>query len=88
MTAEQKLQELRTRLLEIGDLKSIQSVLEWDQFTYMPRGGAEARGRQAARLAQMAQEKFTDKEIGKLLDDLHPYEESLPYESDEASLAA
>jgi len=34
----------------------------------------------------MAQEKFIDKKIGKLLDDLRPYEESLPYDSDDASL--
>ena len=38
------------------------------------------------RLERLAQEKFTDPEIGRLLDELQPYEESLPYESDEASL--
>lgn len=85
-TAEQKLQELKTRLLEINDLGLINALLGWDQSTYMPPGGAPARGRQSAMLAQMAQEKFTDREIGQLLDDLHPYEESLPYESDDASL--
>lgn len=85
-TSEQKLQELKTRLLEISDLNNINALLGWDQSTYMPPGGAEARGRQSARLAQMAQEKFVDKEIGKLLDDLRSYEESLPYESDDASL--
>src|SRR5574338_1301194 len=85
-TAEQKLAELKTRLLEISDLNNVNALLNWDQSTYMPPGGAEARGRQSAMLAQVAQEKFVDKEIGKLLDDLRPYEESLPYESDEASL--
>ena len=52
----------------------------------MPPGGAAARGRQSALLARLAQEKSIDPAIGKLLDELHPYEESLPYESDEASL--
>jgi carboxypeptidase Taq len=85
-TSEQKLQELKLRLLEITDLNNINALLGWDQSTYMPPGGAEARGRQSALLAQMAQEKFVDKEIGKLLDDLRSYEESLPYESDDASL--
>lgn len=85
-TTEQKLQELKTRLLEIGDLNHINALLGWDQSTYMPAGGAEARGRQSALLAQMAQEKFIDKEVGNLLDDLRPYEESLPYNSDDASL--
>lgn len=83
---EKKLQDLKTRLLEVGDLNHINALLSWDQSTYMPPGGAEARGRQSARMAQMAQEKFIDKKIGKLLDDLRPYEESLPYESDDASL--
>ena len=83
---EKKLQELKTRLLEVGDLNNINALLSWDQTTYMPPGGAEARGRQSARMARMAQEKFIDKKIGKLLDDLRPYEESLPYDSDDASL--
>jgi carboxypeptidase Taq len=85
-TSEQKLQDLKIRLLEVGDLNHVNALLNWDQSTYMPAGGAEARGRQSALLAQMAQEKFIDKEIGKLLDDLRPYEESLPYDSDDASL--
>ena len=85
-TPEEKLQELKRRLLEVGDLNHIAAVLEWDQATYMPPGGAEARGRQSALMAQLAQEKFIDKEIGQLLDDLQPYADSLPYESDEASL--
>jgi len=83
---EKKLQELKTRLLEVGDLNNINALLNWDQQTYMPPGGAEARGRQSALMAQMAQEKFIDKKIGKLLDDLRPYEESLAYDSDDASL--
>lgn len=85
-TFEQKLQEFKTRLLEITDLNNINALLGWDQATYMPSGGAEARGRQSAMLAQMSQEKFVDKEVGRLLDDLRSYEESLPYDSDDASL--
>ncbi|MBI4731295.1 MAG: carboxypeptidase M32, partial [Chloroflexi bacterium] len=53
---------------------------------YMPPGGAPARGRQLATLAKIAQEKFIEPKIGKLLDDLRPYEESLPYDHDDASL--
>src|ERR671918_369934 len=83
---EKKLQQLKDRLLEVGDLNHINALLGWDQSTYMPPGGAEARGRQSAMLAQMAQEKFIDKEIGRLLDALRSYEESLPFESDDASL--
>lgn len=83
---EPKLQELKTRLLEVNDLEMAGAVLEWDQQTYMPPGGAEARGRQMATLARLAHEKRTDPAIGKLLDELQPYEESLAYDSDDASL--
>ena len=83
---EAKLTELKNRLLEINDLESAAALLSWDQTTYMPPGGAVARGRQMATLGQLAHEKFTDPAIGRLLDDLQPYAESLPYEADAAGL--
>jgi len=83
---ETKLQKLRSHLIEINDLKSAAALLSWDQSTYMPPGGAAARARHLATLRRLAHEKFTDPTIGKLLEDLRPYEESLPYDSDEASL--
>ncbi|MBI1928601.1 carboxypeptidase M32 [Candidatus Poribacteria bacterium] len=83
---EAKLQKLKTRLIEIDDLGSAAALLHWDQSTYMPPGGAPARARQLATLGRLAHEKFTDPAIGQLLEDLRPYEESLPYDSDEASL--
>jgi carboxypeptidase Taq len=86
MGMEKKLEALKNRLLEIDDLNSVSALLYWDQSTKMPPGGAAARGRQLATLGRLAHEKFVDPAIGKLLDDLQPYEESLPYDSDEASL--
>jgi carboxypeptidase Taq len=83
---ESKLTELKNRLLEINDLESAAALLSWDQTTYMPPGGAAARGRQMATLGQLAHEKLTDPAIGRLLDDLQPYAESLPYDSDDAGL--
>ncbi len=83
---KEKVEELKTRLQEINDLNSAVSLLLWDQATYMPSGGAAARGRQMATLSQIAHEKFTDASMGKLLDQLQSYAESLPYDSDEASL--
>jgi carboxypeptidase Taq len=83
---EAKLQELKNRLLEVSDLDGAVALLGWDQTTYMPPGGAEARGRQMATLGRIAHEKFTDATVGKLLDDLRPYEESLPFDHDDASL--
>ncbi len=83
---QDKLLELKNRLVEIDDLRKAASVLEWDQATYMPPGGAEARGRHMATLGRLAQEKFVDPAIGRLLDELQNYADSLPYDSDEASL--
>lgn len=83
---EQKLKELKTRLQEVYDLNGAGAVLGWDQATFMPPGGSPARGRQQAILASLAQEKFTDPAIGKLLDDLQKYGEGLPYDSDDAAL--
>src|SRR5574341_2407361 len=81
-----KFAELRTRLAEIHDLNKIGWVLGWDQRTMMPPKGAAVRAEQLATVQRVAHEKFTSDEIGRLLDHLRPYEESLPYDSDEASL--
>lgn len=83
---EAKRAELLARLQEINDLGSAAALLNWDQTTYMPPGGATARGRQLATLQRLAHEKFTDSAIGHLLDDLQPYGESLPYAADDAAL--
>ncbi|PKO20721.1 MAG: carboxypeptidase [Chloroflexi bacterium HGW-Chloroflexi-1] len=81
-----KLQELKIHLIEVNDLEAANALLYWDQSTYMPEGGAAARARQSATLSKIAHERFTDPGIGKLLDNLRPYEESLPYDADDASL--
>jgi carboxypeptidase Taq len=83
---EKKFNDLKNRLKEVDNLNSAAAVLGWDQATYMPPGGAAARGRQLATLASLAQEKFIDPEVGKLLDDLQSYESELDYDSDDASL--
>jgi carboxypeptidase Taq len=83
---EAKLNDLKTRLLEVNDLNSANALLDWDQSTYMPSGGGAARARQSATLSRLAHEKRTDPAVGRLLDDLRPYEASLPYDSDDAAL--
>ncbi|MGB7445393.1 MAG: carboxypeptidase M32 [Coleofasciculaceae cyanobacterium] len=83
---EPKLVQLKTHLREINDIEAAASLLYWDQATYMPPGGAQARGRQLATLQEISHSKFTDPAIGQLLEDLRPIAESLPYDSDEASL--
>ena len=85
-TAEQMLGELKTRLREIADLRSADAVLSWDQATYMPEGGAVARGRQSALLSRLAHERKISPEIGRLLDGLTRFAEGLPPDSDDARL--
>ena len=84
--ADAKLAELKRRLLELSDLGAAGAVLGWDQATYMPKGGAAARGRQGATLGRLAHEKATDPALGRLLDALAPHGDSLPRDSDAASL--
>lgn len=83
---ESKLQKLKERLAEINDLRRALAVLSWDQMTFMPPGGAEARGRQMATLERLAHEKFISPELGKLLDELQPMLEELPPDSETAAL--
>jgi carboxypeptidase Taq len=83
---ENKLADLKARLTQVFDLVYAAAVLNWDQATYMPPGGAPARGRQMATLSGLAQDKFTDPAIGRLLDELQPWAESQPYDSDDAAL--
>jgi carboxypeptidase Taq len=83
---EHKLAKLETRLAEVRDLEMAANVLDWDQNVYLPSGGVSARGRQIATLQRLAHEKMVDPALGKLLDELQPYAESLDYDADEASL--
>jgi carboxypeptidase Taq len=83
---EQKLRELKRRLLEISDLHAAGAVLSWDEATYMPTGGATARGRQTAMLRRLAHEQFVDPALGRLIDELASHAESLPPDSDDACL--
>ena len=45
-SAAERLAELKRRLHDIDDLTAAGAALGWDQATYMPIGGAGARGRQ------------------------------------------
>jgi carboxypeptidase Taq len=77
---------LRQRLAEIADLGRAAGVLGWDQRVTMPPLGTESRAESLATLGRIIHDRFTDPEIGHLLDRLAPLEESLPYDSDDASL--
>ena len=77
---------LRERLAEVSDLGRSLGVLLWDQKVMMPPLGNPARAEAAGTLGRILHERFVDDEIGRLLERLRPYEESLAHDSDDASL--
>jgi carboxypeptidase Taq len=80
------LADLKERLGEIQDLDRTSSLLAWDQQVKMPAGGGGVRAEQLATIGRIAHEALTSAEIGRLLDQLAPLEDTLDYDSDEASL--
>jgi carboxypeptidase Taq len=83
---EKELIKLKEHLRQVKALGAVSELLGWDQTTYMPPGGALARGRQMAVVARLRHEKLTDPELGRLLDQLERQSDDLPYESDDAAL--
>ena len=47
-----KLDQLKEIIGEVADLNAAMSLLGWDQQTYMPAGGSEARGQHLATLGK------------------------------------
>jgi len=66
------LEELRSRLADINALRAASSMMEWDQQTYMPPGGAEARSEHLGRLSKLAHELFTSDETLRLIEESKP----------------
>jgi carboxypeptidase Taq len=85
-SVDARFDEIKRRLREIGDLQFAAAVLSWDQATYMPPGGADARGRQGAMLSRIAHEKSVDPMLGRLMDDVEPIARLLPHDCDDRSL--
>jgi carboxypeptidase Taq len=83
---EADLRALRGRLAEVSDLRHLVLLAGWDQRVSMPARGAAARAEALATLGRLAHERFVDDEVGRLLERLRTYEESLEYDSDDASL--
>ena len=62
------IEDLRDYLAPIEDLKAAAAVLRWDQETYMPEGGGEARAQQLSTLQSTAHERFVADKTDELLD--------------------
>jgi len=80
------LDQLKQRLADVHNLGRAASVLTWDQQTYMPAGGAEARASQFATLSRLGHTMFTDDETGELLERAAAEVADLPEDHDDAAL--
>lgn len=63
-----KIQELKDRLYDLNALQAATGIMDWDQQTYMPHGGGEARAEHVGRLSRMEHEMFVADETRTLLD--------------------
>lgn len=82
----EKMEQLKALLAEVVDLNAVQDLLGWDQQTYMPPGGVEARGFQLATIGAISHQKFTSDVIGELLGDLEKEYEGADPDSDDLRL--
>lgn len=60
----------RERLAELEALHGASAVLNWDQQTYMPAGGAGYRGEQLSALSAVFHERITSPDLGAMLNEL------------------
>lgn len=67
MITQSHYNKYKTTLQKIADIKYASAVLQWDQETYLPKNGNDARGRQIATLSELAHMQFTDASFGDLL---------------------
>lgn len=54
------LEQLKDRLADINALHAAVAIMDWDQQTYMPEGGGDARAQHVGILSRMAHERFVD----------------------------
>lgn len=59
---------LKSRLYDLNAIHAAITFMDWDQQTYMPKGGGEARAEQVGVLGRMAHEMLVADETLKLLE--------------------
>ena len=82
----QHFEALKTRLADVHNLEMAGALLDWDQQTYMPAGGAAARAEQRATISKIAHGLFTDDETARLLQQAESDPDFAPESDDEALL--
>ena len=79
-------EQLNSHLQSATLLASIDALVQYDEQTIMPPAAAEYRGEQSAYLGGATHEKMTDPRIAEWLATLADYEQSIPADSDEATV--
>jgi carboxypeptidase Taq len=70
----------------LADLRNVAQLLDWDQQTMMPPGGAPARAETVATVQKISHEMFVADETGRLIEAAAAHLDGAPPDSDEASL--
>ncbi len=65
------LEKYKALLKEIGKLESAGSLLNWDERTYIPQKGHEARSEVLGKVSKLAFELFVSDEMGEYLEELN-----------------
>jgi carboxypeptidase Taq len=63
------LETLKSRLADVNALRAATAMMDWDQQTFMPKGGAEARAEHLGILSRMAHETFVDDKTRNALEE-------------------
>jgi len=84
--AERAYGKLLAHLRETAVMSSTASLLNWDQETQMPPGGAGLRADQLAQLAELVQKRRSSRTVGRLLEEAQPFAEGRQPDSDEAAI--
>lgn len=59
--------ELRSLVRRAGTLGAVNSLLNWDQETYMPHAGGAHRAEQQSMIAEITHQRRTDPRVGELI---------------------
>jgi carboxypeptidase Taq len=82
----EQFEHLKQRLHDIANVHAALSLLEWDQQTHMPPGGAAARAEQSATLSRLEHDLFVSDGTGELLQAAADEVKDYPTDSEEFNL--
>jgi carboxypeptidase Taq len=77
--SDTRIAELLDQMTTIMSLGALSSLAAWDMNTQMPEGAGEMRGSQMAVMQGILHDKWVDKQLGKLIQDLAPVVQQSSY---------